>query len=89
MVRKWLTSALVALVVGSSLAAVPVRAAAGEEKGRSTNPVFALAGKVRYGPYVTIRRANEVANYFRRLGYNARIIYLGTLKYREYAVDVW
>ena len=36
-----------------------------------------------------IDRANEVAAQYQRMGYNTKIIYLGTLRTREYAVDVW
>jgi hypothetical protein len=47
----------------------------------------------RFGPYATIRRANEVAAYARSLGYNARVIYGGGLysssSPRVYYVDVW
>ena len=47
----------------------------------------------RFGPYATLRRANEVANYARSLGYNAKIIYGGTyydnMYTRAYYVDVW
>ncbi len=42
----------------------------------------------RHGPYVRIDRANEVAAHFRSLGYNAEVVYLGTVDFREYAVDV-
>lgn len=43
----------------------------------------------RFGPYATLRRANEVANYARSLGYNAKVIY-GSVDYsRAYFVDVW
>ena len=40
----------------------------------------------RYGPYATIRRANEVANYFRSFGLRAQVINGGNW---EYYVDVW
>ncbi len=45
----------------------------------------------RFGPYATLRRANEVANYARRRGYNAKVIYAGSYIYgtRSYYVDVW
>lgn len=43
----------------------------------------------RHGPYVRIDRANDVAAYYRGLGYRAQVVYLGTVDYREYAVDVW
>jgi hypothetical protein len=44
----------------------------------------------RFGPYATLRRANEVANYARRSGYRAKVIYGGVYDYnRVYYVDVW
>lgn len=45
----------------------------------------------RFGPYATLRRANEVANYARRQGYKAKVIYGGSFVYgtRRYYVDVW
>lgn len=45
----------------------------------------------RYGPYATLRRANEVAYYFRRQGYRTKIYYGGSLysDTRRYYVDVW
>jgi len=44
----------------------------------------------RFGPYATLRRANEVANYARRNGYRAKVIYGGVYDYnRVYYVDVW
>jgi hypothetical protein len=42
----------------------------------------------RHGPYARIDRANEVAAYYRGLGYSAEVKYLGTVDNREYAVDV-
>lgn len=45
----------------------------------------------RFGPYATLRRANEVANYARSRGYRAKVIYGGNYIYgtRRYYVDVW
>ena len=43
----------------------------------------------RFGPYATLRRANEVANYARRLGYKAKIFYSYVEYSRAYYVDVW
>jgi hypothetical protein len=75
MVRKVLMSALAALAVGSSLAAVPTRAKASEMWDRSTDVELAQAEFFRLGPYATIRRANEVANYCRSFGYNVSAPY--------------
>src|SRR5262245_8764518 len=49
-------------------------------------------GRVRrFGPYATLTRANQVANYFRLRGYPARVVYVGalTLGTRAYGVKVW
>ena len=46
-----------------------------------------LVRAVRYGPYVTLRRANEVARYYRLRGYNARVVYLPATN--RYVVRVW
>jgi hypothetical protein len=91
MVWKITISALAALAVSSSLAIVPALA---DVRDCSTAVPQAVMGAAqarsrRYGPFATIRRANEVANYFRRRGYNARVIYGGTLDSRVYYVDVW
>jgi hypothetical protein len=88
MMQKVLLSAL-ALTVGLSVAAFPAPTAAEEVRERSRDGESARARRVRYGPYATIRRANEVANYYRRRGFNARVIYGGTLENRVYYVDVW
>jgi hypothetical protein len=54
---------------------------------RATN----LSQSRRFGPFATVDRANQVANYFRRMGYNASIHYAGSYLAgtREYYVDVW
>lgn len=64
-----------------------------------TIPVFAEIGSAdfssslqrsrRFGPYATIRRANEVANTARRRGYKAKVIYGWYMGTRMYYVDVW
>jgi hypothetical protein len=87
MFGKFLKSSVAALVLGSSLAAVP--ALAGPVHAPHQGTAMALTQTVRFGPFATLRRANEVANYWRNQGYNAQVIYLGTVDYREYAVDVW
>jgi hypothetical protein len=57
----------------------------------AVRPVGALVRPVRYGPYATLRRANEVATLFRLRGYNARVGYRGSLYpgTRRYVVTVW
>ena len=68
---------------------ITAQAASGGLRDRSPDVELAQFQSGRYGPYATIRRANEVANYFRNLGFNARVFYGGTVDYREYYVDVW
>ena len=90
MIQKILTTVLVAIVFGLFPAAGIVRAERAEATGR-----FGMAesskAQARFGPYATLGRANAVANYARRRGYKARIIYGGSIIYgtREYYVDVW
>jgi hypothetical protein len=81
--------ALVATTVASFHGVIPAQAILGAIRDRSTDVELAQVQSGRYGPYATIRRANEVANYFRSLGFDAQVIYGGTLDYREYYVDVW
>jgi hypothetical protein len=62
---------------------------AGEERDQLPAPNLTQVQPGRYGPFATLRRANEVAHYYRTLGFDAQIIYGGTFEYREYYVDVW
>lgn len=76
------------LMVGLSLVAVSARSEVRNVFAPSTTDV-AVQRASRFGPYATLRRANEVANYARRRGYKAKIIY-GYVEYtRAYYVDVW
>jgi hypothetical protein len=83
-VRKAMVSALAALAVCCSLVAVPGGIKAGAVVGRPTEGVSARS--VHLGPYATIRRANEVAAYYRSRGYNASTPYHNG---DGYYVDVW
>ena len=60
-------------VSAATLTAVPARAEVNEVPDRSHAMELAQAQTGRYGPYATIRRANEVANYFRNLGLSAQL----------------
>jgi hypothetical protein len=75
--RKVLLAALVALAAGSALPEVlaPTEARA--------QVVQVQAG--RYGPFATMRRANEVATYFRNRGYSAHAY----PEWGSYYVNVW
>lgn len=85
MSRNILMSAVAIIALGSLLAAAPAPAGAGEAQHQATHAEFAQAASVVYGPYATIRRANEVANYARSLGYSALVYPVGD----EYYVRVW
>ncbi len=78
---------LLVLTSGSALAHAPATITAGFAKIGN----FGTSAQRRFGPYATLRRANEVANYARSKGYNAKVIYAGSIIYgtREYYVDVW
>ncbi len=72
-------------VSAAALTAVPARAEVGELRDRSHAVELAQAQTGLYGPYATIRRANDVANDFRNRGFNAQV-------YPEqgaYYVKVW
>ncbi len=76
------------LMVGLSFTSVSARSEIRNVFAPSTT-VVAVQRARRFGPYATLRRANEVANYTRRSGYKAKIIY-GYVDYtRAYYVDVW
>jgi hypothetical protein len=90
---KSLTIGLVALIVAAPILAGP--AGSGSPRTDVIRPVqlarSCQSAAGRYGPYATIDHANRVANYFRSLGYNASIIYNGSLYSgtRTYSVNVW
>ena len=71
LLRTRLTSALTAILIGSSLGAVPARATHSEAGANSNTIRLAQAGCQMLGPYATMRRANEVANVARVVGYSA------------------
>ena len=79
MLRKSLLSIALVIVPAFTVAALPVVAAPSSqvEVARAQNAVF--------GPYATMRRANEVANYARSLGYSAVAFHNGN----GYYVRVW
>jgi hypothetical protein len=80
MLRNLWKPVLAALAVVVPVADVPSRPAAAAVAAAENMGI-------RLGPYATIRRANEVANEARRLGYNARVIPIHALG--GYFVDVW
>jgi len=79
MARNLLISAMAMLALGLSHTTLPTLAEAAPSEGA----VVARAG--RYGPYATVRRANEVAYYFRSLGFNAQV----NPEWGAYYVNVW
>lgn len=78
------------LMAGLSFTAVSARSEVRSVFAPSTTAVAVQRAR-RFGPYATLRRANEVANYARRYGYKAKVIYGGSLYSgtRRYYVDVW
>ena len=79
---------LATLMVCLSFTLVDARPEVCSGSAASTTTV-AFQQSRRFGPYATLRRANEVANYARRLGYNAKIFYSYVEYSRAYYVDVW
>lgn len=91
MIQKFLMLGLATLVFGLFSTGIPVQAKNSKVSARVATVKSGKVQSYRYGPYATLRRANEVANYARRLGYNARVFYAGSYIYdtRSYYVDVW
>ena len=87
---QFIASALLAALVSAPAFAAP-RASAGMQQPQNVLGPTALSQSRRFGPFATVDRANQVANYFRRMGYNASIHYAGSYLAgtREYYVDVW
>ncbi len=79
--RLFLVAALAMLALGSSVTVSPDRT----EAGPSTSAELIQVQAVRYGPFATMRRANEVAGHFRSRGYNA----LAFPEWGAYYVNVW
>ena len=77
---------LLAIALGWFYDVVTAQAASRANPDRSTAGNMLQFQSGRYGPYATIRRANEVANYFRSFGLRAEVINGGN---SEYYVDVW
>jgi hypothetical protein len=91
MINKFLILGFAALVFGMFSLVTPVEAKSLAKSAAATVVKSKKVRSYRFGPYATLRRANEVANYARNLGYNAKVIYGGSIIYgtREYYVDVW
>ena len=91
MKKKTLMSVLAAIIFGLFPVVDVVRAEGSAASERLTMMESSQTQSRRFGPYATVDRANQVANYARRLGYNAQVIYAGCFYCgtREYYVDVW
>ena len=77
MFRSRLMSMLIASVIGSSFGNVlPAGAADGNTEG-GAGPVQLTQACGTYGPYATIRRANEVAYEAAGLGYSTAVFHNG------------
>jgi hypothetical protein len=78
MFRTRLMSVLLASVIGSSLGlTLPARATDSDAAERSVAPVRLAQACGTYGPYATIRRANEVAYEAGSLGYSTQVFHNG------------
>ena len=79
MLRKVLLSAVFAVVPTLSIVAMPGPAES------AVQVEVARAQSTDFGPYATMRRANEIANQARSLGYSATAFHDGN----GYYVRVW
>jgi hypothetical protein len=88
---RFLMAACSLILMALPDASTPALAGQSETTGFASPTTAVAVQRVRrYGPYATLRRANEVANYARRNGYNAKIYYGGVYDTsRTYYVDVW
>ena len=89
MFQKFLMLGLATFVFGLFSTAIPVEAKTSGGLAHAKALKSAKIRAYRFGPYATLRRANEVANYARSYGYNAQIIYGMSDGSRVYYVDVW
>lgn len=80
--RMVLVAALAMLAVGSTLTAPPARTEAGPSM---SDEELIEVRAARYGPFATMRRANEVASHYRSRGYNAQAF----PEWGAYYVHVW
>lgn len=89
MLTKIIAICFVILTAGSIYSAASARIEASGSNVVNSGTTNLL--QRRFGPYATLRRANEVAAYARSKGYRAKVIYAGSIIYgtREYYVDVW
>jgi len=85
MSRKLLLSAVAVLTFGMFLTAIPAHADLGKAEQHSLRAESAQVAVMIYGPYATMRRANEVANEARSLGFSAIAYHNGD----GYYVKVW
>ena len=91
MIKKILILGLAAIVFGLFPAVDNVRAEHSEMSSHFGMAKSSKARSWRFGPYATLDRANQVANYARKRGYKAGIYYGGCFECgtRAYYVDVW
>ena len=68
---RHITVALMSIMIGSTVAAMPTAAVASDLGGIRDGIQLAQVGCQMLGPFATIRRANEVANDVRSYGRNA------------------
>ncbi len=86
MFRKFI---VICIAMFAILTAAPASSVSGNSNLHTGS--FGNLFQSRFGPYATLRRANEVAAYARSKGYRAKVGYAGSIIYgtRSYYVDVW
>lgn len=91
MIKRVITIWLLAMVFGLFSTINPVQAKVAETNDRINTVENTQRRSRRFGPFATLRRANQVVRYARKRGYKAKVIYAGCLYCgtRKYYVDVW
>ena len=77
MFRSRLISVVAASIFGSSVAITPAMAAGGGAGADFAARVQLAQACSTYGPFATIRRANEVAGQARFMGFNTQVFHNG------------
>ena len=72
-----IASALVSIMIGSAIAAMPGAATGNDPGDRQASVQRVQFGCQMLGPYATMGRANEVANQARSYGYSANPFHNG------------
>ncbi len=91
MIQKILIVGFIAIIFGLAPVSGVVRAEGSKSAGAFRLAESSKIRSWRFGPFATLGRANQVANYARSRGYKAGIYYGGCFECgsRAYFVDVW